>query len=289
MDKETPGSQSAQRRTERVLVQIPIEVSGNDAEGRAFRETTRTVVINRDGARIALRHVIRVGAQVSIKNLQSQRTCPFRVVDRVHKTIGLDPEWGVACLDPKEDFWGILFPKKPVGLAPAEIVDVLLECTVCRTRELARLPLKSYKTLVEKSLISLKCPHCGDATDWRLCFIEEEEGGSIGAPAKKEKTRLRPAGVERRRAKRLTVKLPLRLRSAGNIEEITRTENLSKTGVCFYSKLQILTGEEIKVTVGYAPGSPANELRARVMWGRAVGGDEQFLYGAELLETSEAG
>lgn len=281
MDKETAAAPSAQRRTERVLVQIPIEVKGSDSDGRAFRETTRTVVINRDGARIALRHVIRVGGQLTITNLKSQKTAPFRVVDRVQKTIGMEPEWGVACLDLKADFWGILFPDKKPGKAPAEIVDVLLECTVCRTRELARLPMQSYRKLVEKSLISLKCAHCQDGTDWRLCFIEEEEG-SPGAPAKAEKTRLRPAGMERRLAKRLTAKLPLRLRKADNVEEITRTENLSKTGVCFYSKLEIMTGEEIRLTVGYTPGSSENELRARVVWGRAVGDEEQYLYGAEL-------
>jgi PilZ domain-containing protein len=281
VEKETPAGQSAQRRTERVLIQIPIEVKGNDTDGRAFRETTRTVVINRDGARIALRSVPRPNAQVTITNLQSQKTCQFRVVSRVQKTIGLEPEWGVECLDPKTNFWGILFPDKEAGPPPAEMVDVLLECTVCRTRELAQLPLASYRKLVEKSLIGLKCSRCKDSTDWRLCFIEEE-AGAMGAPAKEEKTRLRPAGIERRRAKRLTAKMPLRLRKAEKVEEITRTENLSKTGVCFYSKLQIVTGEEIRLTVGYAAGSPENEIRARVVWGRAVGGNEQFLYGAEL-------
>jgi hypothetical protein len=281
VEKEIPAGQSAQRRTERVLIQIPIEVKGNDTEGRAFRETTRTVVINRDGARIALRSVPRPNAHVTITNLQSQKTCQFRVVSRVQKTIGLEPEWGVECLDAKTNFWGILFPEKQAGPPPAEMVDVLLECTVCRTRELAQLPLASYRKLVEKSLIAINCSRCKESTDWRLCFIEEE-AGAMGAPAKEEKTRLRPAGIERRRAKRLTAKLPLRLRKAEKVEEITRTENLSKTGVCFYSKLQIVTGEEIRLTVGYAAGSPENEIRARVVWGRAVGGNEQFLYGAEL-------
>jgi PilZ domain len=286
MDKETPAAYSAQRRTERVLIQIPIEVKGNDAEGRAFRETTRTVVINRDGARIALRSLLRPQARVTITNLQSKKSCPFRVVGRVQKTIGMEPEWGVECLDPQANFWGILFPQKTSDQAPAEMVDVLLECTVCRTRELAQLPLESYRKLVEKSLIALKCPQCQDSTDFRLCFIEEGDEGGIGAPAKKERTRLRPSGAERRRAKRLTAKLPLRLRKAEGVEEITRTENLSKTGVCFYSKLPIVTGEEIRLTVGYAQGGPEGELRARVVWGRAVGGDEQFLYGAQLEEST---
>jgi len=275
------GGQSGQRRTERVLIQIPIEVKGNDAEGRAFRETTRTVVVNRDGARIALRSALRPDARITITNLQTRKTGAFRVVSRVQKTIGMEPEWGVECLDKKADFWGILFPDKVAAPAPKEMVDVLLECTVCRTRELAQLPLAAYRKLVEKSLIALKCATCNDATDWRLCFIEEENGGP-GAPAKAEKTRLRAAGIERRRAKRLTAKLPLRLRKAEGTEEITRTENLSKTGVCFYSKLQILTGEQIRLTVGYTEGSGGNEVRAQVVWGRAVGGNEQFLYGAQL-------
>ena len=97
---------------------------------------------------------------------------------------------------------------------------------------------------------------------------------------------MRRGGIERRRAKRLTAKLPLRLRKEGGLEEITRTENLSKTGVCFYSKLEILTGEPIKLTVGYAEGSAGNEVQARVVWGRVVGGNEQFLYGAQLEGSS---
>jgi PilZ domain len=288
MKEETPTAHSAQRRTERVLIQIPIEVKGNDSQGKPFRETTRTVVINRNGARIALRTVPSQSARLTITNLQSRKTCPFRVVSSVQKTIGLDPEWGVECLDPEANFWGILFPQKSVERAPEErdMVDVLLECTVCQSRELAHLPLAAYRDLVAKSLTRLQCTQCKDGTDWRLCFIEEEEGGAIGAPAKKEVTRLRPSGIERRRAKRLTAKLPLRLRKEGDVEEVTRTENLSKTGVCFYSKLQILTGEEIRLTVGYAPGASENELRARVVWGRVVGGDDQFLYGAELKGES---
>ena len=284
MDKDVNTGFVAQRRTERVLIQIPIEVKGDDAEGRSFRETTRTVVINRDGARIAMRTSLRRDSRITITNLQTSKTCAFRVVSRVPKAIGMDPEWGVECLDPKANFWGIVFPNK-IPPPPPKEVDVLLECTVCRTRELAQLPLASYRKLVEKSLIPLQCAACNDSTDWRMCFIEEESG-SIGAPAKAERTRLRPAGIERRRSKRLTAKLPLRLRKAGGVEEITRTENLSKTGVCFYSKLEILTGEKINLTVGYAEGSAGNEVQARVVWGRAVGGNEQFLYGAQLEGNS---
>jgi PilZ domain len=284
MTEEPSGHSRIHRRSERVLIQIPIEVGGKDANGRAFRETSRTIVINHNGARISLRAELRPESRITITNLQNSLSCPFRVVGRVQKSIGMEPEWGVECLEPQVNIWGILFPDKTLAQVPEETVDVLLECTVCHARELAQLTLESYRVLVTRSLLSRDCSHCLDPTDWRLCFIEEGEEGAIGAPAAKERTRLRPSGAERRRAKRLTAKLPLSVRIENGGEEITRTENLSKTGICFYSRLEIMTGDHINVTVGEASGSPDRPLRAQVVWARSMDGG-RFLYGAQLEDT----
>ena len=285
MREEGASRHRVPRRTERVLIQVPIEIRGNDGNGHPFHETTRTVVINRDGARISSRSALLPELRITVTNLQNQRSCPFRVVSRVQKTIGLEPEWGVECLEPGVDFWGILFPDKRPSRDGEETVDVLLECTVCKTKELAQLSLESYRGLVTKSLVGRNCKKCLDTTDWRLFFIEEEEEGAIGAPAVKERTRLRPAGGERRRAKRLTAKLPLRVRAADGTEEITRTENLSKTGICFYSRREMMTGDRIALAVGETPPLPDRELRARIVWTREVGGEDQFLYGVQLEEN----
>ena len=286
MGEEDSAHRRIQRRTERVLIQVPIEIKGTDSSGRAFRETSRTIVINRNGARITLRTTLRPESRITITNLQNQMSSPFRVVSRVQKTIGLGPEWGVECLQPEINIWGILFPDKLPARTPEETVDVLLECIECHTRELAQLSLESYRSLVTKSLVSRDCEKCLGTTDWRLCFVEEAEEGDIGAPAVKEKTRLRPAGAERRRAKRLTAKLPLRLHTSEGAEEVTRTENLSKTGVCFYSRREMMVGDRIALAVGDPSASPEHELRARIVWVRAVGGNEQFLYGAQLEENA---
>jgi PilZ domain len=284
MAKESFSRTRIQRRTERVLIQIPIEVKGKDADGRSFRETGRTIVINRNGARISLRTVLRPELRIQVTNLQTQMTCPFRVVGRVQKTIGMEPEWGVECLEPQVNFWGILFPDKLYAQPPQETVDVLLMCTVCHTRELAQLSLEDYRGLVTQSLLRRECAQCVDSTDWRLCFIEEGEEGAIGAPARKEKTRVGPSGAERRRAKRLTAKLPLRVCAAEGSEEITRTENLSKTGVCFYSRHEMLTGDKIALSVGDPSARPEHQLRARIVWGRSISDNDLFLYGAQLEE-----
>jgi len=47
-----PKAERQQRRSERTLLRIPIQVGGKDTGGKPFRETTYTLVINRHGARI---------------------------------------------------------------------------------------------------------------------------------------------------------------------------------------------------------------------------------------------
>jgi len=105
-----PKTAERRRRTERVLLQIPIEVKGTDAAGRPFKEKTHTLVINRHGARIALKTSVLPEARLIITNRQSAMTCPFRVVGRTGKSLGEGPEWGVECLEPGVNFWGIFFP-----------------------------------------------------------------------------------------------------------------------------------------------------------------------------------
>ena len=68
------------RRSERVLLTIPIRVVGNDTHGEAFDETTYTLVVNRSGALIAVAHLLQLGAVIKITNLNAQISCSFVVV-----------------------------------------------------------------------------------------------------------------------------------------------------------------------------------------------------------------
>lgn len=274
----------AKRRTERVLIQIPIEVKGKDAEGKPFSEKSRTIVINRNGARISLRTSLRPEHRITITNLQNQLSCPFRVVSRIEKSISLEPEWGVECLEPEVNFWAIWFPEKTTASVEGERIDALLECSVCRSRELAQLRMEEYRALAGQSSLDRDCPQCQKATPWHFCFVDEPAVNLPDAPVAGTEKPAPATGAERRRAKRLTAKLPVRIRMPGGVEEISRTENLSTTGVCFYSKQEIKTGDEIGLTVGDSPEGTQREFCARVVWGRPVGGDDQFLYGVRLEE-----
>jgi hypothetical protein len=275
----------ARRRTERVLLRIPIEVKGNTPSGAPFSEKTFTLVVNRDGGRIPLRNTLKLNDSLTITNLQTKVSCPFRVVERTVDTMGDgSPEWGVECLEPDVNFWGINFPKRvTVQAAPAQ-VDALLECSKCQARELAQLSLDQYRQLISQSALERNCAKCNAQTQWVFGFVEgepEEETEPARPPA--EDVPVAP-GIERRRAKRMTVKLPVRIRLEGGREQVARTENLSTTGVCFASDLEMKTGDMIQVTVGYAEGAQEGEMAARVVWRKPVEGTSRALYGVRLEE-----
>ena len=103
---------------------------------------------------------------------------------------------------------------------------------------------------------------------------------ATGAPASEAEQE-----KDRRRAKRLTVKLPVRIRLQDGSEEVTKTENLSKTGVCFASGLSMRPGDRIFVTVGYAPGGSESEIAAVVRWRKELDEAGRALYGVHLEQS----
>ena len=284
----TPKTEERKRRSERVLLRIPIEVKGTDADGNPFTEKTFTLVINRHGARIALKTPLQSEARITITNRQRAMSSAFRVVGRTSKSLGEGPEWGVECLDPGVDFWGISFPEKVAAPAAQEVIDALVECVACGSRELAQLSLEEYRTVITRGLVRRGCPECGDTTEWRFGFAEAEPEEVIPTqPSASAAPSPAAAGAERRRAKRLTVKLPVRIRLQDGSEEVARTENLSRTGVCFSSTLLIRPQDRILLTVGYTPGGSEEEVPARLVWRREIEGGGKALYGVRLEGSSE--
>ena len=288
MNESVPASTGVRkRRSERVLLRIPIEVAGIDEGGKAFKEVSTTLVINRGGARISLKRTLRTDTRITITNLQTQISCSFRVLGMAGQTHGEGPECRVECLKQELNLWGIIFPEKgkAIGLEPAEqgSIDALVECSVCHVRELAQLTSEKYHALSTRSFLNRNCTHCGVPTEWKFAFIEADKGAAPAAQAPTAAALSR--GKEHRRAKRLTVKIPIRIRVSDGSGEITRTENLSKTGVCFISSRKMQAGEVIKITVGYEPGKNESEISARIAWVRPQEGTSRTIYGVHLEDS----
>jgi hypothetical protein len=100
----------SRRRTKRLALTAPVEVSGEDVQGSYFRVTARASNLNRNGAALHLNRYLSTGAVLMIQNSRGARTSA-RIVARTSTGEGLYT-YGVEFLeaDSVKDFWGITFP-----------------------------------------------------------------------------------------------------------------------------------------------------------------------------------
>lgn len=104
----TPGGIS-RRRSQRVLVQVGVEVRGQDSLKRSFEESTETVAINAHGALVLLAANVAAGDRVTMKHVKTadEQEC---VVVFLGPSRGLKTEVGLEFCTPKPKFWRVAFP-----------------------------------------------------------------------------------------------------------------------------------------------------------------------------------
>jgi hypothetical protein len=273
----------AGRKSERVLLRIPIRVEGKDTLGDAFDETTYTLIVNQSGGLIVVSHPLQPGDVIKITNLRNRISCSFQVVMRAAKSFSGTPEWGVKCLQPEAEIWGVHFPTRTEEPSQTDLVHVLLECQGCLSREMATLSVLQYRRLVAQSSLPRPCPKCSATRDWKFGFIEieiEEVLTSVLAPSVSGVTP--PRVVEKRQDKRMAVKLPLGVRLPDGSEETSTTENISRSGLCFACNLEMNVGDRVYVSVGGGAPSEERDIPARIMWRRPAKDRGRALYGVKF-------
>ena len=104
------GTDSNRRRSQRVIVNVPITVSSEGGnKDAAFQEETQTLVVNAHGAMIALAAKVVKGQTLRLKNRTTQE-------DQTCKVVYLGPlaagksQVGVDFTSKSPDFWRISFP-----------------------------------------------------------------------------------------------------------------------------------------------------------------------------------
>jgi len=107
-----PGSMGNQRRSQRILLSVPVVVSGKHANGVPFREDTTTMVVNAHGALILLREPVIVGEVVRVthEGTGEQLDCTVKDIDPGQHG---RPEIGIEFAHPNPRFWRVSFP--PAG------------------------------------------------------------------------------------------------------------------------------------------------------------------------------
>jgi hypothetical protein len=277
--------ESSPRRTERVMMKIPLEVSAKDAHGRTFTERTHTQLLNRNGASMLLRHVLASNSPVTIKNLESGQTCRFRVRNSSAELPGGLREWGVELLDPVPNFWRISFMDSDVG-GGDQSIGSLLECLGCHCREMTKLTMEEYSALVSSNTSVRPCKWCERDTDWKFVVIEDDSATSSPAAKAGAATPETEAEAERRRADRRVVRMPVAIRHQDGREEKAVTENVSRTGICCAARMELAAGERAFLRLISEQGVGQAEFRAIVMWRRRMQETSGVLYGMKMERST---
>jgi hypothetical protein len=264
-------------------------VEGEDADGKAFVEVTSTLVVNRSGGLIIVSRPLKPGTAIRITNLKNQASSSFQVVTRAARSLSGTPEWGVRCLEPDVEIWGVYFPTRAEEPRQADIVHVLLECQECLGREMAALTVPQYRRLLAHSSLPRPCPKCRVTKNWKLGFVEVEvDEVSPSLPGAAGSGLTAREGGDLRRDKRLVVKLPLGVRLPDGREETGTTENISKSGLCFACSLEMQKGDMVQVRIGLDSPGEGRDVPARIVWRRPSGEEGRSLYGAKLEGNDDA-
>ncbi len=270
------------RRTDRIMLTIPLIVEGTDTKGYPFKEDGRTVTLNRHGARIRASRPLLPGQTIKLTNLVGRREAEFRVVGPVSPMTQQGGEWGVECLNPKENIWGIQFP--PASEGEGAESKALLECRRCHAVALMHLSLVEVEVLETSGLITQPCAACELATPWgyaekQVAMAGPREEATMVAEAAAEARAAGRGGIEQRKHRRVALQLPVLVRDYYGGSEITKTENVSKGGFCFVTEKDFHIGEGILVICPYNPSAQNIEVRARVVRQTLVEGTTRKVYG----------
>jgi hypothetical protein len=105
----TPTSTGARRRSQRVLMQVPVRIRGTDAQGKPVEEETETLAINAHGALVLLQSRLTSGSLVQLqhKKTEEEHECHVAFLGPVRSG---KAEIGLEFSSPHPTFWRVAFP-----------------------------------------------------------------------------------------------------------------------------------------------------------------------------------
>jgi hypothetical protein len=268
----TPGT----RNTERLLLAIPIRVLGLKCQKGEFIEDTRTAVVNDRGARIALKQPVFPDDTLRVINLNNYRKTDFRVVAAAGTSDQGVAEWGIQCLSPSENIWGIEFAPPLQGKSGA-----LLQCSECRKEGFSALTEAELDSLAHHNSIERACSQCARPTPWQYSSIhhpsrEHEFGAGVASP---QRPAASPEPANRRSDDRRGAKFPVSVRNAVGQEESSATENLSPGGLAVSLAMGLKVGESVEIVAAHPQANRSAIVRRRSSY--PLGG--RRLYGLQFV------
>ena len=104
-----PRNPGVRRRSQRVLMQVPVRVRGTDSQGNPFEEETETLAINAHGALTLINARVTSGSKILLQHRRTQEEQECHVVFLGPVRAG-KAEIGLEFSDPRPTFWRVAFP-----------------------------------------------------------------------------------------------------------------------------------------------------------------------------------
>ncbi len=111
----TPGNPLGRRRSQRVLMQVPVRIRGTDSQGNPFEEETETLAVNAHGALILVNARVTSGSKMLIQHKRTQEEQECHVVFLGPVRAG-KAEIGLEFSEPCPTFWRVAFPPEDWSL-----------------------------------------------------------------------------------------------------------------------------------------------------------------------------
>jgi len=105
---------SSQRRSSRMFHKMRVQAQGRAHNGKKFRETCETLVVNGQGGLLILKHEIDDGAMLVLTHPETLEEQECRVVF-LGETNDRGQRVGIEFLTPAPHFWGLEFNEPPRG------------------------------------------------------------------------------------------------------------------------------------------------------------------------------
>jgi hypothetical protein len=267
---ETKG----RRASERIELEMSIEVAGTDCLGFQFFDKTRALVISRHGGKVVLERKLVPQQEVTVRCLATGLEAAACIVGQTEKCEG-SYCYGIKFLDEKDNIWDVEFP--PMTDSEGAIGRVALECNGCKNREVIYLNDFELEVLEANGYLSRFCKRCRDVSLWRKS-LGETPGPDVATPPPPPPV---PAQLQNRRHEpRRELRVTACVRTTRFGQDLVKTRNVSHGGLCFTSPLQYVGGEAIEVALPYSPGGGNIFLPAKIAWFQLLASEGTRIYGA---------
>ena len=269
---ETKG----RRASDRINVEIPIEVAGIDCLGVQFFDRTHTLVISRHGGKLALERKLAPQQEVTIRCLATGLEADARVVGQIEES-SRPYYYGIKFLDEEENIWDIEFP--PLTDSEGALGRVVLECGGCKNREVIYLDDFELEVLEANGHLSRSCKRCRDVSLWRKSRAEMP-GPEVATLTPPVPTQLQ----DKRREPRREMRVAACVRTARIGQDLVKTRSVSRGGLCFTSPWEYVKGEAIEVAVPYSPGGDNIFLPAKIVRLKFLASEGTRIYGVAFQQ-----